>query len=103
MTQRDSRSGQHGQHGQQPSAGTTDSYETLASAPEITLATLSSTERQWRRGRVGPHFRLSINAALLRHSQPGEVAKASMNWQRIAISGFFANPEQLLSNVGGGE
>jgi hypothetical protein len=48
MTQRDSRSGQHGQHGQQPSAGTTDSYETLASAPEITLATLSSTERQWR-------------------------------------------------------
>jgi hypothetical protein len=47
MTQRDSRSGQHGQRGQQPSAGTTDSYEILASAPEITLATLSSTERQW--------------------------------------------------------
>jgi hypothetical protein len=49
MTQRDSRSGQHGQCGQQPSAGTTDSYETLASAPEITLSTLPSTERQWGR------------------------------------------------------
>jgi hypothetical protein len=52
MTQRDSRSGQHGQRGQQPRAGTTDSYEILASAPEITLATLSSTERQWDRDRV---------------------------------------------------
>jgi hypothetical protein len=46
MTQRDSRSGQHSQRGQQPSAGTTDSYEILASAPKITLATLPSTERQ---------------------------------------------------------
>jgi len=46
MTQRDSRSGQHGQRGQQSSAGTTDSYEILASAPEITLDTLPSTERQ---------------------------------------------------------
>ena len=49
ITQRDSRSGQHGQ---QPSAGTTDSYETLASAPEITLSTLPSTERQWFRSRL---------------------------------------------------
>src|ERR1035437_6109176 len=48
MTQRDSRSGQHSQRGQQPSAGTTDSYEILASAPKITLATLPSTERQCR-------------------------------------------------------
>jgi hypothetical protein len=47
MTQRDSRSGRHGQRGQQSSAETTDSYKILASAPEITPANLSSTERQW--------------------------------------------------------
>jgi hypothetical protein len=46
ITQRDSRPGQRRQH---TSIGTTGSYEILASAPEFTLATLPSTERQWAR------------------------------------------------------